>query len=350
MVKGVALSGGRVRDLSEDDLLAVLRKHLPSAGGVIVPSGDDSAVLSFPDGRVSVSTDMLVEDVHFRRGWSTGEDVGWRAAMQNLADAVAMGAVPISLVVSLELPGDLPVAWVEGLARGMAAACAVCGTGVDGGDLVGGDRVAISVTVLGALEGRDPVLRSAARSGEPLIHAGVLGRAAAGMALLEHGYTRRQVTFPDEESLLVDDFLRPKPPLRRALAACREGAIGAFMDVSDGLLRDARRMAEASGVWLDIESTRLADSIHPLIGIGRRMGMADPWQWALETALSGGEDHGFLGTLRVHAERAWGLNTPTLPAGFTRIGTVREAHDGGLVTVDGREIALAGGWDHFGGA
>ncbi|MDY5138113.1 AIR synthase related protein, partial [Actinotignum timonense] len=106
--------GPLVRDLSEAELLAQIVPLLPRGETTIVPSGDDSAVLGLSDGRVTVSTDMLVEGVHFRRDWSSGSDVGWRVAAQNIADAVAMGARPRSLVVALELPGDVPVVTESG--------------------------------------------------------------------------------------------------------------------------------------------------------------------------------------------------------------------------------------------
>ncbi|MFT0846747.1 thiamine-phosphate kinase [Actinomycetaceae bacterium L2_0104] len=338
-----------VADLTEDDLLSLILPHLPQAEGVIVPSGDDSAVLPAPDGRFTVSTDMLIEDRHFKRQWSTGKDLGWRAAMQNLADAVAMGARPRSIVVAMELPGDLPAAWVSGLSEGLADACRTVGCGVDGGDLVGGDSVAVSVTVMGDLEGRRPRLRSGAQPGHALMHAGHLGHGAAGLALLERGYTRDRSVLPAAESLLIDDFLRPKPPLTQTLDACRDNRIAALMDVSDGLVRDAKRMAKASNVWIDIQSTLLAEHLQALIPVAARLGFSDPWQWAMQAVLTGGEDHGFLATMRRPADRAWGPGTPVLPDGFRCIGRVRDAHEGGRVTVDGRLISQRGGWDHFGG-
>ncbi len=337
-----------VADLTEDDLLSLILPHLPQAEGVIVPSGDDSAVLPAPDGRFTVSTDMLVEDRHFKRQWSTGQDLGWRAAMQNLADAVAMGARPRSIVVAMELPGDLPAAWVSSFSAGLAEACRTVGCGVDGGDLVGGNTVAVSVTVMGDLEGRKPRLRSGAQPGHALVHAGVLGHGAAGLALLERGYTRDRSVLPATESTLIDDFLRPKPPLAQALEACRDNRIGALMDVSDGLVRDARRMAKASNVWIDIHSTQLESQLHALIPVARRLGFSDPWQWAMQAVLTGGEDHGFLATMRRPAERAWGLSTPSLPEGFGCIGRVRDSHEVGRVTVDGQLVSQRGGWDHFG--
>lgn len=336
-----------VRDLTEDDLLSVILPHLPKAEDVIVPSGDDSAVIPATDGRYTVSTDMLVDGHHFRRDWSTGRDVGWRAAMQNLADAVAMGALPRSLVISMGLPGDLTISWLEGFAEGLAQACGPMGCGVDGGDLVASPTLTVSVTVMGDLQWRGPRVRAAAHPGQALMHCGVLGRANAGLGLLTRGYTRERSLLPPAQSQLIDDFLRPKPPLTQALNACRENRIGAMMDVSDGLIRDARRMAKASNVWVDIQSGYLTDHVETLIPVARRLGLSDPWQWAMEAVLTGGEDHGFLATLERPAERAWGPHTLALPEGFRRIGRIREAHEGGLVTIDGKAIHGLGGWDHF---
>ncbi|WP_250448680.1 AIR synthase related protein, partial [Actinotalea sp. C106] len=108
-----------VADLGEDALLARIFPLLPSSASTLLGPGDDAAVLAAPDGRVVVSTDVLVEGRHFRRAWSSGYDVGWRAAVQNLADVAAMGARPTGLVVALVAPGDLPVEWALGLARGL---------------------------------------------------------------------------------------------------------------------------------------------------------------------------------------------------------------------------------------
>ncbi|MBX9244444.1 thiamine-phosphate kinase, partial [Actinotalea ferrariae] len=169
-----------VGDLGEDGLLARIFPLLPRGSGTLLGPGDDAAVVAAPDGRVVVSTDVLVEHRHFRRDWSTGEDVGRRAAVQNLADVAAMGARPSALVVGLVVPADLEVAWVLGLARGLAAACGP-DVGVVGGDLSGGSEVVVAVTVHGDLEGRAPVLRGGARPGDVLAHAGVRGRSAAGL-------------------------------------------------------------------------------------------------------------------------------------------------------------------------
>ncbi|WP_353708878.1 thiamine-phosphate kinase [Cellulosimicrobium sp. ES-005] len=328
-----------VRDVPEEALLARIFPLLPTAPTTLVGPGDDCAVVAAPDGRYVVSTDVLVEDRHFRRRWSSGYDVGWRAAVQNLADVVSMGARPAALVVSLVMPGDLPVDWVTGLARGLADACTPLGAAVVGGDLSGGDQVVVAVTVHGDLEGREPVLRSGARPGDVVALAGGLGRSAAGLALLDADRA-------DLDDALVVAHLRPDPPLAAGPAAADAGAT-AMMDVSDGLLRDAGRMARASGVVVDLELAalgadhdRLRAAAVVLDGTsGDGNAATDAGDRAEGWVLSGGEDHALLATFPADAD---------LPDGFRAIGTVRRAWcDDPGVRVDGRVAHRATGWDHF---
>lgn len=318
-----------VRDLSEEQLLARFTPLLPTALSTLVGPGDDAAVVAAPDGRFVVSTDVLVEDRHFIRAWSTGYDVGWRAAMQNLADCAAMGSRATSLVVSLVIPGDLEVSWVTGLARGLAAACSPHGVAVVGGDLSGGDSIVVAVTVHGDLAGRDPVLRSGARPGDVLAHAGVRGRSAAGLALLTKGV-------PDPDPALVAAFLRPEPPLEAGVLAALAGAT-AMLDVSDGLLRDAGRIARASTVTLDLRSPSdwAAHDLAALEDAADLLGVD-----ALTWVLTGGEDHGMLATFPSGAP---------LPPGFQVIGAVQAPEGTTRVTIDGHEPAADPGWDHFAG-
>ncbi|NYI60021.1 thiamine-phosphate kinase [Cellulomonas soli] len=317
-----------VRDVDEDALLALIFPHLPAGTGTSVPPGDDAAVVAAPDGRVVVTTDVLVEDRHFRRRWSTGEDVGHRAAVQNLADVAAMGARPTSLVVALVAPGDLPVDWVEGLARGLGQVCAPLDVGVVGGDLSGGEHVVVAVTAHGDLAGRAPVLRSGARPGDVVAHAGRRGWSAAGLALLDAGRG-------GDDAGLVEAYLRPTSPLEAGPRAADAGAT-AMLDVSDGLLRDAGRIARSSGVRLDLDEPRsaFADDLERLEHAARLLG-ADATEWVL----TGGEDHGLLATFPADGP---------LPAPFRRVGRVLDAGEGPDVLVGGHEPGTRGtGWDHF---
>lgn len=309
--------------MTEDSLIARIVARLPQGRDTLLGPGDDAALVAAPDGRVVVSTDVLVEGRHFRRAWSTGYDVGWRAAVQNLADVAAMGARPTALVVALVLPDDVPVTWVEALADGLAAAAGP--VGVVGGDLSGGAELTVSVTVLGDLAGRRPVRRSGARPGDVVAHAGVRGRSAAGLAVLDAGLAG----YED----LVAAYLRPVCPLEAGPAAADAGA-SAMMDLSDGLLKDAGRLAAASGVSLDLDdpSRAFAGDLAVLGDAAAELG-ADARTWVL----AGGEDHGLLATFPPAA---------LLPPGFSAVGRVLDG-PAGQVTVAGAEVAGPTGWDHF---
>jgi len=323
-----------VADLGEDALLALIFPRLPRGSVTVLGPGDDAALVSAPDGRVVVSTDVLVEGHHFRREWSAGEDVGWRAAVQNLADVAAMGARPTAIVVGLVLPSDLPVHWVLELADGLAQACGPS-IGVVGGDLSGGSQVVVSVTALGDLEGRAPVRRDGARPGDVVAHAGVRGRSAAGLALLDAGCDL--AGFGD----LVRAYRRPVAPLDAGVAAGLAGAT-AMLDVSDGLLRDAGRIARASGVvlGLGLPAEVFAADLVALRSAADRLGV-DPEGWVL----GGGEDHGLLATF---------ADDQVPPPGFRVVGRVLAPGSGeaggapaGCVLVGGATPTGPSGWDHF---
>lgn len=324
--------GALLRDVGEAGLLAAMLPLLPPSPATLLGPGDDTAVLSAPDGRVVATTDVLVEGRDFRRDWSSGTDVGAKAAAQNLADVAAMGAVPTGLLVGLVAPGDLPVAWALDLARGLAAACEGTGAAVAGGDLSGGREVVVAVTALGDLQGRAPVLRSGARPGDDVALAGVLGRSAAGWrALVVLGAAEAERLLPD----LVAAHRRPAPPYGAGPDAARAGA-SAMLDISDGLLRDAGRLAAASSVVVELDEQALAAYVEPLRPAAALLG-ADPWAFVL----GGGEDHGLLATFAAG----------TAPRGFTVIGRTSAPEDAGRpsVLVGGREPSASPGWDHFGG-
>jgi thiamine-monophosphate kinase len=329
--------GPRVRELSEEALLAAFVPLLPTGRRTLVGVGDDAAVCAAPDGRFVVSTDVLVEDHHFRRTWSTGYDVGWRAANQNLADVAAMGAEPTVLVVALVAPPDLQVSWLVDFARGLADAVGPHGVGVVGGDLSAGEKIVVAVTVHGDLAGRRPVLRDGARPGDVVALAGVLGRSAAGLALLEAGLGGGDVAHPE----LVAAHLRPDPPLTAGPEAAGAGAT-AMIDLSDGLLRDAGRVAAASGVVVDLDALErvLEPDLLAVAGAAQDVG-ADPLRWVL----TGGEDHGLLATFPPGMP---------LPADFRPIGRVhgpsRTAPAGSVLVQGGRPPVAGLGWDHFAGA
>jgi thiamine-monophosphate kinase len=298
------------RDLGEFGLIARVVERLGSSDGVLVGPGDDAAVVRAPDGRVVATTDVLVEDVHFRRDWSTAYDVGRKAAAANLADVAAMGATGTALLVGLAAPPDLPLSWATGLADGLRDEAALVGAVVVGGDTVGNDRLVVSVTALGDLAGRSPVTRGGARPGDVVVVAGRVGWSAAGLALLRAGATGGP---------LVDAHRRPAPPYAVGPALADAGAT-AMCDVSDGLLADLGHLARASGVAVGLHSGRLADDAVELADV-----------------LTGGEDHALVATLPAGT---------AVPQGCRVVGRVSAGAAG--VLVDGEPAAGRGGWEHFG--
>ncbi|MGY1746721.1 thiamine-phosphate kinase [Blastococcus sp. SYSU D00695] len=319
-------AGETVADVGEFGLIDRVVARAGVARAAEVGPGDDAAVLRTPDGRVVATTDVLVEGRHFRRDWSSGTDVGHKAAAANLADVAAMGAVPTALLVGLACPADTPTAWLEDVADGLAAECGPLGAAVVGGDTSasapGSGAVVLSVTALGDLGGRRPVLRSGAAPGDVLALAGRLGWSACGLAVLRRGFSSPLAA--------VRAHRRPQPPYAAGPAAADAGAT-AMCDVSDGLLADAGHIARASGVVLDVDAAALAavtlDDSGPLAQVGAALG-ADPLGWVL----TGGEDHALLATFPADA---------TLPPGWAAVGAVSGVSgDGGPgVRVDGRPAA-----------
>ena len=310
-----------LRGIGESATLARIFPRLPASDFALVGPGDDSAVMRAPDARFVVTTDMMIHGPDFRLAWSTPHDLGWKAAASNLADVAAMGAAPTALVVAIAAPADSPVSLLEGIADGLRDACLALapGCGVVGGDLSVSATLTIAVTAFGDLAGRAPVLRSAARIGDVVAVSGVLGRAAAGLRLLFERGVANDVPDAAATALLraakpalVAAQLAPTPPIGDGVLASLGGAT-AMLDLSDGLALDARRLARASGVALDLSSAAVGD----------------------RESLDGGEDHSLLATFPAGAP---------LPGGFRAIGTV-VAGEG--VLVDGTHYDERGGWDPY---
>jgi thiamine-monophosphate kinase len=310
----------KVADLGEFGLIAAITARLPQASGVIVGPGDDAAVLATSDGRVVVTTDLLVENRHFRRDWSSADDIGHKAAAQNLADVAAMGAVPTGLVVGLGAPADLPAAWALGFADGLREECEPLGMSVVGGDVVRSDVVVVAMTALGDLRGRAPVTRAGARPGDVVAVCGRLGWAEAGFRVLSRGFRSPRV--------LVEAHRRPVVPYHAGPQAAELGAT-AMCDVSDGLLADLGHVAQASGVAVDIVSGAF-DVPAPIRDAAAAIG-AEPLDWIL----TGGDDNALVATFPAEVP---------LPEPWRVVGRV-SAGEG--VTVDGEPYEGDPGHAHF---
>ncbi|MCX5046143.1 thiamine-phosphate kinase [Aldersonia sp. NBC_00410] len=313
-------------ELGEFGVIERINRGRTQSSAVTIGPGDDAAVLAAPDQRVVVTTDMLVAGRHFRLDWSSPRDIGRKAIAQNGADVAAMGARPSGYVVALGCPGDTALAVVDGLAAGMWAEAERSGAGIVGGDLVQSPQLVISVTALGDLGGRPPVLRSGARAGDIVAVAGRLGWSAAGMAALESAATG------------LDEFIElhraPQPPYAAGISAATAGAT-AMSDVSDGLLADLGHIAVASGVAIDIARAAVRDE---RVEAAARSLDIDPDV----LALSGGEDHALVATFP---------GGVALPGGWRAIGAVTAvgADTAPAVTVDGHEWTHGSGWQSFSG-
>ncbi|MDO9498025.1 MAG: thiamine-phosphate kinase [Nocardioides sp.] len=307
-------------DAGEFGLISELVGLFPQGEHVLIGPGDDAAVLRVRTGHVVVSTDLMVEGRHFRRDWASAEDVGHRAAAQNLSDVNAMGGRAHSLTVGLAAPPDLSARWALEFAAGFAAECALVGASVVGGDVTRADEVVIAVTVIGACL-QAPVVRGGAEPGDVLAITGRQGWAAGGLAVLGRGFRSPRV--------LVEAYRRPEPPYDAGPLAAAAGATS-MIDVSDGLMGDAGHLAEASGVAIDIH--RAAFEIpEPLVAVGAATG-ADP----LSFILGGGDDHALLATFP---------DVASVPDGWSVVGDVLAGDPG--VTLDGGTYDGPTGWTHF---
>lgn len=319
---GAAGQSPTLQGLGEFAVIDRLVRGRRQPAAVAVGPGDDAAVVSAGDGRTVISTDVLVQDRHFRLDWSTPHDVGRKAIAQNAADIEAMGARATAFVAGFGAPGDTPVELVDALVEGMWDEAERIGAGIVGGDLVSCPQWVLSVTVLGDLNGRAPVLRSGATAGSVIAVAGDLGRSAAGYALRHN-----EIEGFDE---LRQRHLVPQPPYGEGAVAAAAGA-QAMIDVSDGLVADLRHVAVASGVGVDLSTAALAADHGALTAAAAAVG-TDPWSWVL----GGGEDHALVACF-----------AGPVPDGWRVIGRVLDGP--ARVLVDGEQWRGYAGWESFGG-
>ncbi len=294
--------------------------------------GDDAALLECPAGRQLVAAiDTLVEGTHFPPGCPAAS-VGHRALAVNLSDLAAMGAEPAWALLALTLP-RAEERWLEEFSRGLAALAREFGVALVGGDTTRGPLCA-TVQILGSVERGTALTRSGGAAGEALYVSGTPGDAAAGLKLEQ---ARLEVADARAARYLRERFLFPSP--RVALGRRLRGYASACIDVSDGLLGDAGKLARASGcgVALDYEALPLSQSLLNAVGP----------ELARELALAGGDDYELL--FSVPSARAAALlgELPAQEWGYTRIGSLRR-EPGAVLMRDGSVIDFSHcGFDHF---
>lgn len=277
----------RVAEIGEQGLLQRLHQFCPAE---II--GDDGAAILWHSAlgdSLVVTTDVLVDGVHFSDRTTSPEDVGWRAAAANLSDLAAMGASPIGITVGLALPGQTPVRWVEQLYRGMVSCLDNYQTPILGGDVVRSSEISISITAFGQADPKRIIRRSTAQPGDAIVVTGAHGGSRAGLELLLHPELRGQLS-PENGQTLIIAHQRPIPrldilPILLSLKsndAARDDLRVTGMDSSDGLADAVWQIASASGTGAAIESAKVP--ILPAL-----LDWVAPAK-ALEWALYGGED------------------------------------------------------------
>jgi len=314
--------------------------HAPP--GVKVAIGDDAAVLALAPGAVLVATtDLVIEDVHFRRSSASPADVGWKAMAVNLSDIAAMGAEPRWALVGLALPDSTEVDAVDALYAGMREAAAPHGVVIVGGDTStspGGWM--ICVTLLGEHAG-SPRLRSGARPGDAVAVTGTLGRSAAGLALLQ-APTAAGVG-EDTRAELTRAHLRPAARVAEGRWLGAQPGVHAMMDLSDGLATDLGHVCRESGA-----GARVALDLLP-VAPATREAARGLGQDVLDWATGGGEDYELLLTCEPGAvdSLARGL-LATTGTRLTAIGRIESSGDAiTYVDAHGQPVTVRAGYAHF---
>lgn len=292
----------------EFGLIDFINAHFHAPAGM-VGIGDDCAIVPGPDEDTLVSTDMLLEGIHFLRKHSTPEDIGWKSAAVNLSDIAAMGGIPVATFLSIALPKDAQGEWAQRFIKGYAEISGQFGVPLLGGDTTSSLRdIAINVGIKGRCDHGKALGRGGAKVGHTIFVTGPLGDSGAGLKAILTGVERTPAV---EE--LIRRHLRPMPRVAEGQKLLATGMVGAMMDLSDGLASDLGHILRASGVGAIIELNALPLSPE-IVEVCRKH------RWRARTlAASAGEDYELL--LTGPAELAQAVDIPLYP-----IGTITEAH------------------------
>lgn len=332
-----------VSQLGEFALVRKIAARLPHyRDDVRAAVGDDVAVLGLDPETCALATcDIQVEGVHFWRELITPLQLGRRAVAINLSDIAAKGGTPEHLLISLALPADLEVSWVEGLYGGLAEEASRHGVDIVGGNLSRtAGPIVVDVFLMGKVKVEEVLFRSGARPGDVVLVTGWLGEAAAGLSLLKGG----PGGVAEEWKHLLEAYLTPTPRVSEGRAIAESGRATAMIDLSDGLSSDVGHICEQSwvGVRLFVERLPIADDVRHVAEANGREG------WAL--ALEGGEDYELCLTVPAGMEEELAAQVrEQTGTQLTCVGEILKQEAGRwVVLLDGSEVPLRpGGWNHF---
>jgi len=306
---------------SEAGLIAQLRDlfHTSFQTGVEIGIGDDAAVVLASNKKLVATVDMAVEDIHFKREWSTPFQIGAKLTTANLADIFAMGATPKYLLVAAAITEVNNSQTVSELAKGIRSVADKFEVAVIGGDLSRAEKMSLSITALGEISEK-PITRSGAKVGDIVYVSALPGLSAAGLAILTRGLDRPRYVV---EAHLNPKLSAPNKLIQVATSMC---------DISDGLVTDASHIASASTVRINLSKNKLisGSDFKDLAELAVELG-----EQVFDWILTGGEDHFFLATVDPkNASDEIGLEIGVVEAG------------GGEVLLDGEKIQKAG-YQHF---
>lgn len=272
--------------MSERDLIQLIRsKHDTLAHSLQFGIGDDCAVFGErPEGQWVVSTDMLVENVHFNLAWHSAFLLGRKAVAVNLSDIAAMGATPTFILLSVSIPKHIQAEWVEDFISGVEEILSEYKTILIGGDTVQGPTLSISITAIGNMDGVSPIFRSGAKVGDDIYVSGQLGSSALGLELLKSANLEGVLT-SDQKHPFIQAHLNPTPQIVMGRSLAKSGLIHSMQDISDGISTDLAHICGESkvGAYLLEEKLPMHDNLATVSStIGKDY---------LQLMLSGGEDY-----------------------------------------------------------
>ncbi len=329
-----------LKTIGEFGLIRQLQRQWPtSSPRIITGIGDDAAILKARQGQqLLVSTDVLIEDVHFDLNYQTPKDLGWRAGVANLSDVAAMGGTPLYLLVSMALPVRVPPQHVRELYRGIQAACRPFNVELIGGDTSSSpSQIFLSLTIMGSVRTNRALTRNNAEIGDHIYVTGTLGDSNAGLRILQtRPANRRRLHPPAVETFLVRRHLRPAPRVHVGQRLAGRKLAHAAIDLSDGLSSDVGHVCEASRVGAEIRATALPLSSQ--LRAFARQNKRDP----IEIALRGGEDYELLFTApATHHQNVLRVSEQT-KVPITCIGEIKpKAFGRQLVLSSGRKQKLS---------
>lgn len=333
----------KVSDLGEFGLIRRLRSRVKGSGqGLTIGIGDDAAGFETPDGMVNLATcDVQVEGVHFLRSVMSPFQIGRKAAAINISDIAAMGGDPCFMLVSLGLPEDLPVSFVDELYQGLEHECGLFDVRIIGGNMARSpERIFIDIFLLGRVEKGAALVRSGARAGDLIGVTGTLGNSAAGLELLLDD----SIQVPSEvKRRLVQAHVAPNPRVEQGRLLANLGLASAALDVSDGAAADAAHICEESNLSAVLYLDRIP------VSDSARAAASAAGKNVMEYALFGGEDYELLFTAPENAMDEISAALKKTGTSATIIGCMEQgAPEVRILDENGSPVDMkAAGWDHF---